>query len=79
VRIVGVAWNGSESAMNDFVAQYGISFPTVVDQEGAVFARFGVPYQPAWTFVSRDGTFDTSLGALSDAELADRLSALAGT
>jgi hypothetical protein len=76
---VGVAWNGSESAMNDFVAQYGISFPTVVDQEGAVFARFGVPYQPAWTFVSRDGTFDTSLGALSDTELADRLSALAGS
>jgi hypothetical protein len=76
---VGVAWNGSESAMNDFVAQYGISFPTVVDQEGAVFARFGVPYQPAWTFISRDGTFDTSLGALSDTELADRLSALAGS
>ena len=79
MRIVGVAWNGSESAMNDFVAQYGISFPTVVDQEGAVFARFGVPYQPAWTFVSRDGTYDTSLGALSDTELADRLSALAGS
>ena len=79
MRIVGVAWYGSESAMNDFVAQYGISFPTVVDQEGAVFARFGVPYQPAWTFISRDGTFDTSLGALSDTELADRLSALAGS
>ena len=79
MRIVGVAWNGSESAMNDFVAQYGITFPTVVDQEGAVFARFGVPYQPAWTFVSRDGTFDTALGALSDAELADRLSALSGS
>ena len=76
---MGVAWYGSESAMNDFVAQYGISFPTVVDQEGAVFARFGVPYQPAWTFISRDGTFDTSLGALSDTELADRLSALAGS
>lgn len=79
MRIVGVAWNGSESAMNDFVAQYGISFPTVIDQEGSVFARFGVPYQPAWTFISRDGTFDTSLGALSDAELADRLSALPGS
>lgn len=78
MRIVGVAWNGSESAMNEFVAQYGISFPTVVDQEGAVFARYGVPYQPAWTFISRDGTFDTSLGALSDDELGERLAELAG-
>ncbi len=65
--------------MSEFVAQYGISFPTVVDQEGAVFARYGVPYQPAWTFISRDGTFDTSIGAMSDDELAERLAALTGT
>lgn len=79
MKIVGVAWYGSESAMSDFVAQYGITFPTVVDQEGAVFARYGVPFQPAWTFISRDGTFTTSLGALSDAELADRLVTLASS
>lgn len=78
MRIVGVAWYGSESDMSSFVARYGISFPTVVDQEGAVFARYGVPFQPAWTFISRDGTFDTSLGAMSDDELGERLATLAG-
>lgn len=79
MTIVGVAWNGSAAAMVDFVTQFGITFPTVVDHDGAVFARYGVPYQPAWTFIERDGTSTTSLGAMSDDVLASRLEALVGS
>jgi peroxiredoxin len=74
VDIVGVAWNGTESAMQDFVDRHGLTFTNLRDSSGEVFARFGVPVQPAWVFVDTEGTAALTIGALSseqlDAELA---------
>ena len=65
--------------MQSFVDRHGLTFEQGNDDEGAVFARFGVPAQPAWVFVSADGDVERELGALGDDELAAKLEALAAT
>lgn len=76
--MVGVAWNGTEKSMQGFVDRHGLSFTNVRDDTAQVFTRFGVPYQPAWVFVRADGTAERTLGALSEAKLAEQLDELAG-
>lgn len=69
VTIVGVAWNGSEASMQAFIDRHGITFATMNDSTGSLFAHFGVPSQPAWVFVSPNGTAKTYLGAMEPAAL----------
>ncbi|CAB4895578.1 unannotated protein [freshwater metagenome] len=64
VTVVGVAWSGDEASMQAFIDRHGITFQSMNDQTGALFAHFGVPAQPAWVFVSPDGTAKTYLGAM---------------
>ena len=63
--------------MQDFVNDNGLSFTNINDAAGEVFARFNVPYQPAWVFISKDGTVTTKIGVLSDLELEQELNRLA--
>ena len=63
--------------MKKFIAETGITFANINDGNGDVFARFNVPYQPAWVFVARDGTVTTRIGVLSDLELEQELNLLA--
>ncbi len=65
--------------MQGFVDRHGLTFPQANDDDGAVFAKFGVPYQPAWAFVSRDGQVDVHQGALGEGDLAAKLQALAAS
>ena len=67
--MVGVAWAGDTGTYQGFVDKYRLSFPQGVDTQGELFAHFGVPGQPAWVFVGRDGKATTHLGALEPAEL----------
>ena len=55
--------------MQDFINRHGITFATMNDATGALFAHFGVPSQPAWVFVSPDGTARAYLGAMESAVL----------
>lgn len=51
--------------MQDFVDKYSLGFPQVNDADGALWARFGVPAQPAWAFVDGEtGESRTFLGAM---------------
>ncbi len=62
--------------MQEFVARHGLeSMTQVVDDDGQLWARYGVGYQPAWVFVTPDGDVDVIAGAL-DAALAARLDEL---
>ncbi len=70
--MVGVAWTGSSSDYNDFATRYGLTFPSLDDTSGAVYERFGIPYQPAFAVVSPDGTVETLIGA-GDDEVIDML------
>jgi peroxiredoxin len=74
--VVGVSWNGSEAEMAEFVARHDLTFPQLQDDDGAVFAHFDVPVQPAWAFVAADGTTEVHLGAYDDEALAEALTEL---
>ena len=63
--------------MQDFVNENGLTFTNINDSAGEVFARFNVPYQPAWAFVAKDGIVTTRIGVLSDSDLEAELNKLA--
>lgn len=66
---MGVAWNGDEASMQAFIDRHGITFANMNDQTGDLFARFGVPAQPAWAFVSPNGKATAYLGAMEETAL----------
>jgi peroxiredoxin len=76
-EILGVAWYGSDGQMQEFEDTFGLTFPTLRDDNGDIFAHFGVPAQPAWVFVSPDGTTERVLSELTPAEVRSRLDAMA--
>ena len=79
VRIFGVAWNGSEQSMQEFVAKHQLTFGNIKDNDGLVFAQFDVAYQPAWVFIQQDGTSETNLGAIDEVTLSKMLNKLGGS
>lgn len=77
VRFVGVAAQDEPSAMQKFVDTYPVGgFTHLADTDGAVWARFGVTYQPAYAFIDVEGDIDVVKASLSEAELSERVSAL---
>jgi thiol-disulfide isomerase/thioredoxin len=79
VTFVGVAAQDDIGPMQEFVADYGLGgFEHVADLDAAVWARFGVTYQPAYAFVRPDGSIDVVKARVSAEELSARVSSLAG-
>ena len=72
----GVAWAGDRASYQAFVDKHHLSFPQALDDGGELFAHFGVPSQPAWVFVKRDGTSSRHLGALEADELTAAFAAI---
>lgn len=66
---LGVAWSGTSEAMLEFIDRHGLSFPTIVDQNGDIYLRYEVPYQPAWVFIDAEGNHQRVMGALDEDEL----------
>jgi len=79
VSFVGIAAHADAGAMQDFAAKYDLAFPVINDADGSIWARYHVPWQPAYVFYRPDGssTFvNNPTSAMSQAELADRVAAL---
>ncbi|BBX74325.1 protein disulfide oxidoreductase [Mycobacterium shinjukuense] len=79
VTFVGVAARSDIGAMQGFVSKYGLNFTNLNDADGAIWARYNVPWQPAWVFYRADGssTFvNNPTSAMSQQELSDRVAAL---
>ncbi|MGB3892720.1 MAG: protein disulfide oxidoreductase [Mycolicibacter sinensis] len=79
VAFVGVAGRADVAAMRDFVAKYHLNFTNLNDADGSIWARFGVPWQPAYVFERSDGTstfVNNPTSAMSQPELSDRVAAL---
>lgn len=77
VAFVGVAAQDEVPAMRDFVQRYDLgSFPHIADTGADVWKRFGVTYQPAYAFVSADGTIETETAQLDKDELLARIGEL---
>ena len=74
VTFVGVAAQDQASAMQKFVDTYPVKgFTHLADTDGAVWANFGVTYQPAYAFIDPDGGIDVVKASLSQAELTERV------
>ena len=55
MEFIGVPGNDSAENMQAFVDEYGLGFQQAVTEDGSLWARFGVAYQPAWVFVDDSG------------------------
>jgi hypothetical protein len=74
VTFLGIPALDGDDAMLAFVDRHGLErMPQAVDDDGELWARFGVRVQPAWVFVAPDGSTQTVLGALYDQALFDRI------
>ncbi len=71
MQFVGVAWFGDDDSFQGFMSKHGLTFPQVSDDAGEVFARFGVPSQPAFVVVRPDGSVEQYLGAIEPEELTE--------
>ena len=79
VTFVGVAARSDVGAMQGFVSKYNLGFTNLNDADGSIWARFDVPWQPAYLFVKPDGTssfVNNPTSAMSEQELSDRVAAL---
>ena len=55
MEFIGVPGNDSTENMQAFVDEYGLGFQQAVTEDGSLWVRFGVAYQPAWVFVDDSG------------------------
>jgi peroxiredoxin len=79
VTFVGVAAHSDVGAIQNFVSKYHLNFTVVNDTDGSIWARYNVPWQPAWVFYNSDGTssfVNNPTAAMSQQELSDRVTAL---
>ncbi len=80
VTFVGIAARSSVADMQSFVSKYNLNFTNLNDADGAIWARYNVPWQPAYVFYRSDGssTFvNNPTSAMPQQELTDRVAALA--
>ena len=80
VTFLGIAGRSDVGQMQNFVSKYGLNFTNLNDSDGSIWARFGVPWQPAYMFYKADGSstfINNPIAAMPQQELADRVAALA--
>ena len=73
---MGVAWNGTQGEIDEFISRHGLTFPNVLDSDGEIFASFSVASQPAWVFQSKTGERVVESQALPEDEVNSRLSTM---
>jgi thiol-disulfide isomerase/thioredoxin len=81
VTFVGVAARSDAAAEQAFVDKYHLGFTNLNDADGSIWARYNVPWQPAYVFYKADGssTFvNNPTSAMSQQELSDRVAGLRG-
>lgn len=79
VTFVGISTRADVGAMQNFVSKYNLNFTNLNDADGSIWAKFRVPWQPAYVFLKADGssTFvNNPTSAMSQQELSDRVKAL---
>src|SRR5690242_6422437 len=74
VTFVGVAARSDVGQMQAFVSRYNLNFTNLNDADGSIWARYNVPWQPAYVFYRADGssTFvNNPTSAMPQQELSD--------
>ena len=73
---MGIARNGTQGEIDEFISRHGLTFPNVRDGDGQIFASFSVASQPAWVFQSATGERVIESRALPENEINSRLNAI---
>ncbi len=77
VEVVGVAALGSIDEMKTFVSDTGIeNFTQLADPDAEVWSVFGVASQPAFAFISADGSIEVVQGSLDEDAILERAATL---
>ena len=79
VTFVGISTRADVGAMSNFVSKYNLNFTNINDADGSIWAKFNVPWQPAYVFLRADGSstfINNPISAMSQQELTDRVRAL---
>jgi thiol-disulfide isomerase/thioredoxin len=79
VTFVGIAGRSDVGAMQNFVSRYNLNFTNLNDADGSLWARYNVPWQPAYVFYRADGSstfINNPVGAMPQQELAEHVAAL---
>ena len=79
VTFVGVAGRSDVGTMRAFVTKYNLNFANLDDADGSLWARFNVPWQPAYLFYRSDGSssfVNNPTQAMSESELSERVAGL---
>ena len=79
VTFVGISTRSTVADMQGCVSKYGLNFTNINDTDGSIWAKFNVPWQPAYVFLRPDGSssmVNNPTSAMSQQELASRVSAL---
>ena len=79
VTFVGISTHADVAAMQGFVSKYNLNFTNINDADGSIWAKFNVPWQPAYVFLRPDGTssfVNNPTSAMSQQELTDHVRAL---
>jgi thiol-disulfide isomerase/thioredoxin len=79
VTFVGVDGANDFAGAQDFVSKYNLHFTNLNDADGSIWARYNVPWQPAYVFYKADGTstfVNNPTSAMPQQELQERVSAL---
>ena len=76
-EIIGVGALGPVDDMNQFVADAELGqLRHISDEEAAVWAKFGVAGQPAFAFISPDGSVQIVPGSLTAEQIVEKARAL---
>lgn len=65
IEILGVAWAGGPQDYENFVARHDLSFPSIDDTVGGLYADLGIPGNPAWGIIRPEGTYEVLMGAVT--------------
>ena len=77
VDVVGVAALGSVDEMKTFVSDTGIeNFSQLADPDAEVWSVFGVVSQPAFAFISADGSVEVVQGSIDEDKILERAATL---
>ena len=72
--LIGIPGRDSQSEMNGFVSTYGVgNMPHLPDEQGDLWTRYGVSYQPRWLLIRTDGTEQAGGGEIPASVVTDAL------
>ncbi len=77
VVLLGLPGKDSREAHDGFVAKHDLGFLRhVVDEDGSIWSKYGVSYQPAFVFINDDGRVAVHAGPLDAADFVERIEEL---